>query len=166
MSATGQRISAEFVVSSAHKFGIEAIVDFAIPRPTYSVAFSQDAALAAHAKTLAAFYEKRGRRVTIGSATPGGVVESLQPLRSPNRFPQWKTIAADLILFGTPANNVLLLDQARAQIFPRDSATPAAGRADVLYTRSPFVGEYDVVNVIASDAAGAGEAVKAISAVK
>ncbi len=124
---------------------------------------ARDAALTAHAKTLAAFYEKKGRHVTIGSVAPGGVVESLQPLKSPNRFPQWKTIASDLILFGTPANNVLLRDQARAHIFPRDSP---AGRAGVIYTRSPFVGEYDAVNVIASDAAGVAEAVRAIVAEK
>ena len=124
---------------------------------------AKDAALTAHAKALAAFYEKKGRRVTMGSVAPGGIVESLQPLKSPNRFPQWKTIATDLVLFGTPANNVLLLDQARAQIFPRDSAPPAAGRADVIYTRSPFVGEYDAVNVLASDAAGFAEAVKALT---
>ena len=117
---------------------------------------TRDAALAAHAKTLAAFYEKKGRHVTLGSVAPGGVVESLQPLKSPHRFPQWKTIATDLILFGTPANNVLLLDQARAQIFPPDSA-------GVIYTRSPFAGEYDAVNVIAGDATGFAEAVRALT---
>ena len=118
---------------------------------------AKNAALTAHAKTLAGFYEKKGRHVTIGTVAPGGVVESLQPLRSPNRFPQWKTIATDLVLLGTPANNVLLRDQARAQIFPRDFV-------GVIYTRSPFVGEYDAVNVIASDAAGFAEAVKALTA--
>ena len=122
---------------------------------------AQDAAVSGAAKTLAAWYEKKGRHVTIGSAAPGGIVESLQPLKSPNRFPQWKTVTADLILFGTPANNVLLLDQARAQILPPDAAMPA-----VVCTRSPFVGEYDAVNVIASDAAGIAEAVKALTAGK
>ena len=34
----------------------------------------------------------------------------------------------------------------------------------VIYTRSPFVGEYDVLNVLATDAAGFAEAVKAITA--
>ena len=60
------------------------------------------------------------------------------------------------------------VDPVRVRNFtiPRDSAPPAAGRADAIYTRSPFVGEYDVVNVIADDAAGAGEAVKAIGAVR
>ena len=122
---------------------------------------ANDPALTAQAKSLAAFYEKRGRHVTIGTAAPGGVVESLQPVRSPNRYPQWKTVAADIILFGTAADNVLLLDQARAQIFP-----PSVGEAAVIYTRSPFVGEYDAVNVLAADAAGIAAAVKEIMAVK
>jgi hypothetical protein len=104
--------------------------------------------------------------VTIGRATPGGVVESLQPLRSPHRYPQWKTIPSDLVLFGTFANNVLLLDQARGEILPRETLMPAAGRAEVVYTRSPFVGEYDVVNVLAGDAQGIGEAVRALTDLK
>jgi hypothetical protein len=125
-----------------------------------------DAALMQQVRTLAAFYEKRGRHVTIGRATPGGVVESLQPLKSPHRYPQWKTIPADLVLFGTFANNVLLLDQARGEILPREALMPAAGRAEVVYTRSPFVGEYDVVNVLAGDAQGVGEAVRALIELK
>ena len=63
------------------------------------------------AKTLAKFYEQQGRKVRVGRAGPDDVVESLQPFKSPNRFPQWKTMSADLVLLGTPANNVLLLDQ-------------------------------------------------------
>jgi hypothetical protein len=94
------------------------------------------------------------------------VVESLQPLKSPHRYPQWKTIPADLVLFGTPANNVLLLDQARGEILPREAVAPAAGRAEVVYTRSPFVGEYDVVNLLAADAQGVGEAVRALTELK
>jgi hypothetical protein len=60
---------------------------------------------------------------------------------------------------GTPANNVLLLDQARAEIFPRDSATPKPGAFELMYTRSPFVGEYDAVNIVATGAAGIRAAV-------
>jgi hypothetical protein len=125
-----------------------------------------DAALMQQARALAEFYEKRGRHVRIGRATPGDAVESLQPLKSPHRYPQWKTIPADLVLFGTPANNVLLLDQARGEILPREALAPAAGHAEVVYTRSPFVGEYDVVNVLAADAGGVGEAVRALSGLK
>jgi hypothetical protein len=122
-----------------------------------------DAALMEQARALAAFYEKRGRHVRIGRATPGDVVESLQPLMSPHGYPHWKTIPSDLVLFGTPANNVLLLDQARGEIFPREALAPAAGHAEVIYTRSPFVGEYDVINVLAADVQGIGEAVRALT---
>jgi len=120
--------------------------------------------IAEQAKALEQFYRKCGRVVSLGEIKPGGVVESLQPLRSPNRYPQWKTIPSDLVLFGTSADNVLILDQERAQIFPRDLPAASAGCADVTYTRSPFVGEYDVVDIIAVDAAGMDAAVKTIVA--
>ncbi len=123
----------------------------------------KDATLAAHAKTMKAFYEKQGRSVAIGTVKPGGIVESLQPLKSPHRFPQWKTVATDLVLFGTPANNVLLLDQARGEILPRNFAPPPANEAALLYTRSPFVGECDVLNIVAVDAAGFAAAVQKIT---
>ncbi len=126
----------------------------------------KDAAFAAHAKALKAFYEKQGRAVALGTVKPGGIVESLQPLKSPNRFPQWKTIAADLILFGTPANNVLLLDQARGEILPRNFTLPPPGEAALLYTRSPFVGECDVLNIIATDEAGFAAAIQKITTTK
>jgi hypothetical protein len=123
----------------------------------------KDAILASHAKTLKSFYEKQGRVVSIGEVKPGGVVESLQPMKSPNRFPQWKTITTDLILFGTPANNVLLFDQARGEIFPRNFAPPPPGEAALLYTRSPFVGECDALNIIATDDGGFAAAVQKIT---
>ena len=89
-------------------------------------------------------------------------MESLQPLRSPNRYPQWKTIPADLVLFGVPSNNILIFDQNRGEIFPRSLAVPGPGQAEVVYTRSPFVGEFNAVNVIASDATGIAAAVRVL----
>ena len=124
----------------------------------------QDGKLAAHAKTLKTFYEQQGRIVSEGTVAPGGVVESLQPLSSPHRYPQWKTIPSDLVLFGTPTNNVLLLDQLRAEIFPRGFFVPPSGESAVIHTRSPFVGEFDALNIIATDAAGVASAVQAITA--
>jgi hypothetical protein len=111
---------------------------------------------------LEEFYRQRGRIVSRGSVRPGGIVESLQPLASPNRFPQWKTIASDLVLFGSAADNVLLLDQMRAQIFPADLRPLAPGAAEIVPTRSPFVGEYDALNILAGDAAGIRAAVEAL----
>ena len=93
---------------------------------------------------------------------PGDVVESLQPLRSPHRYPQWKTAASDLIVFGTPGNNVLIDDQARGRLLPRAGIAPKEGQAVLAYTRSAFVGEYDVLNVLASDSAGLSAAVAAL----
>jgi len=126
----------------------------------------KDPRLVAQAEALAMYYRQQGRIVPSkhGKVQPGGIVESLQPLRSPHRYPQWKTISADLVLFGTPSNNVLLLDQARGQLFPREFVVPAPGEAEVFYTRSPFVGEYDVVNIIARDTDGVTAAVKTITA--
>ena len=122
----------------------------------------KDAPIAAQAKTLKGFYEKKGRAVSIGTVKPGGIVECLQPLKSPNRYPQWKTAATDLILFGTPGNNVLLYDQARGEIFPRNFTPPPPTEAALLYTRSPFVGECDAINIIATDEAGFAAAVQKI----
>ncbi len=124
----------------------------------------KDAKLTAQVKTLRSFYEQQGRIVSEGTVAPGGVVESLQPLRSPHRYPQWRTIPSDLILVGTPANNVLLLDQLRAEIFPRGFVIPPTAEAAVINTRSPFVGEYDALNIIATDAAGVAAAVQTITA--
>jgi hypothetical protein len=114
----------------------------------------KDAAFGAHAKTLKTFYEAQGRLVVLATVKPGVIVEGLQPLKSPHRYPQWKTVATDLILFGTPSNNVLIRDQARGEILPRNFVPPLAGEAALLYTRSPFVGECDVINIVATDAAG------------
>ena len=89
-------------------------------------------------------------------------MEGLQTVKSPNRFPQWRTTAADLVLLGTPANNVLILDQIRAEIFPFNYRVGANGTADLIYTRSPFVGEMDVINVVAEDTSGLAAGVNAL----
>ncbi len=124
-----------------------------------------DPKMVEQAKVLADFYRGQRRVVaeSFGRIAPGGMVESLQPLKSPHRYPQWKTIASDLVLIGLPSNNVLLLDQARAHVFPRDLAPPAAGECDVISVRSAFVGEYDVINILANDLSGVTSAVKAIT---
>jgi hypothetical protein len=121
--------------------------------------------LAPLVEKLTRFYSEQGRVVApLARVEPGSVVESLQPLKSPHTYPRWKTIASDLILFGTPADNVLLMDQARGQIFPLDLALSRPHSAEVVYTRSPFVGEYDVVNILAADLDGMNAAVEAITA--
>jgi len=106
----------------------------------------KDAALTAAAKQIVERFAKAGRKARIGRATPDDVVTSLQPLRSPHRFPQWKTAPVDLVLLGTPQNNVLMMDQARGEILPY-------GAKGTVITKSPFVGECHVLNVIAPDTA-------------
>ncbi len=69
---------------------------------------------------------------------PGGVVESLQPLRSPNRYPQWKTATTDLVLFGTPANNILLLDQASRRNPPAQLHAAGPDRSRAALHALPF----------------------------
>jgi hypothetical protein len=124
-----------------------------------------DATIAGQARALAEYYRQQGRVTTrVGLAAPDGVVTSLQVLKSPHRFPHWQTIPADLVLFGTPADNVLLLDQARGEILPLDLARPKPGEAQIVQTRSAFCGECDVLNVIAGDAAGITAAVQSIIA--
>ncbi|MEQ1859263.1 MAG: hypothetical protein ABMA13_04955 [Chthoniobacteraceae bacterium] len=100
------------------------------------------------AKQIAARFEQAGRKARIGLAAPGDVVASLQPLRTPHRFPQWTTKPADLVLIGTPQDNVLMMDQVRGEIFPH-SATGS------VITKSPFVGEFDVLNIVTNNAASA-----------
>jgi hypothetical protein len=124
-----------------------------------------DARMTELASRVAEFYRQQGRIVRpLARVEPGSVVESLQPLKSPHSHPRWKTIRSDLILFGTTSNNVLLRDQALAQIFPADLALGAKAQAEVVYTRSPFVGEFDVVNILANDVAGLEAAVKTLTA--
>jgi hypothetical protein len=110
------------------------------------------------AEDLAERFRKKGRVVRIGLASPKDVVESLQPLKSPHRYPQWKTVTADLVLFGTPNDNVLIMDQLRGEIFPADFQIPPPGQGRTIVTKSAFVGECDVLNVVAQDAAGAAAA--------
>lgn len=105
----------------------------------------------AQANRLVNFYTNRGRMVQLGRVEPKGVVVSLQPLKAVQRYPQWKTINSDLILLGTPSTNVLLLDQMRGYLLPAKADNIAEATAVIDYVYSPFVGEYNAINVIAND---------------
>ena len=105
------------------------------------------------AAQIAAFYKARGRTVTTDTITPNHVVLSLQPLNGVQSFPRWRTVATDLVLIGRPSDNPLLLDQARGFLLP-DVSHLGQGRAVVAVTYSPFVGECDVLNILADDTAG------------
>ncbi|GBF76486.1 hypothetical protein PA598K_04960 [Paenibacillus sp. 598K] len=121
-----------------------------------------DPAVYAQAVRLANHYSSAGRDVEWDIAGPNGVVSSLQTYRSQGRYPQWRTKDADLVLFGTASDNVLLLDQARGYLLREHGAGLAAGEGAVQVTYSPFAGEFAVLNVIAADAAGMAAAVDSI----
>jgi chitodextrinase len=123
-----------------------------------------DPAIVAQANRLVQFYAGKGRSAALGLAEPGGVVSSLQDYKTYLAYPQWKTEESDLVLMGSSSTNVLLLDQARGFLLPEQGTGLAAGQAAVSYTNSPFVGEYDVLNIIANDVAGITAAVNALTA--
>ena len=77
---------------------------------------------------------------------PNGVVLSLQPLRGSQKFPQWRTVDADLILIGSAATNVLMFDQSRGKLL-------SGTEAELVVTHSPFVGERNVLNIVTPQAA-------------
>jgi len=104
-----------------------------------------DDATRAVAERLRERLAAKGRTATLRTIAPGDVVTSLQPVAAVQRFPQWHTIGSDLVLLGTPGTNVLLLDQARGFLLPATGA--------VAVTHSPFVGEFDALNLIGPDPA-------------
>ncbi|WP_245954642.1 discoidin domain-containing protein [Paenibacillus flagellatus] len=114
-----------------------------------------DPAIAEQAKRLVQWLTQRGRSAKLGLAEPGGVVTGLQDYQSSYvKYPQWKTIESDLVLIGNRSNNVLLLDQARGFLLPNRGADIAPGQAAVGVAKSPFVGEYQALNIVSGDTAG------------
>ena len=105
---------------------------------------SADAQISALAARLRDYYRKAGRQVEIGGIEAGGVVVGLQPTRLMQKYPQWRTIESDLVLLGTPQTNVLLLDQKRGGLLDGSGAQ---------VTFSPFVGEFQALNLVGATAA-------------
>lgn len=106
-----------------------------------------DAKISALAAKLRDFYRKAGRTVTIGSVDAnenGGIVIGLQNARTMQKYPQWQTVSSDLVLLGTPQTNVFLLDQQRGDLLDGAGAQ---------VTFSPFVGEYQALNLLGEGAA-------------
>lgn len=103
---------------------------------------------------LVAFYQAQGRRARLGGAEPGDVVLQPQPFEHVSRYPRWQTEDCDVVLLGTARDNLLIYDQARANLLPWQSSDLPAGEVRLSYTWSPFVGEYDAVNVLARDLDG------------
>ena len=66
----------------------------------------------------------------------------------------WPPIADSLFRFGMERNNLLPHDQARAGLLPHLANELSDGEVQLSYAWSPFVGEWDAVNVLARDQAG------------
>jgi hypothetical protein len=77
-------------------------------------------------------------------------------------YPQWKTVETDLVLLGSRSNNVLLMDQDRGYLLPPGVDGLKKGQGIVCLTFSPFIGECQAVNVIASDIEGLRAAVDSL----
>lgn len=120
-----------------------------------------DNTIMTQAGRLKSYYEGKGRTVTIGKAERNtdslGVVTGLNEYMYPSVYPQWKTKDTDLILMGNSSNNILMLDEARGYLLPEQS-----GNSSISYVNSAFVGEYDVINIVAEDVSGIASAVDAI----
>ena len=115
------------------------------------------------ARKLQAYFGAHGRQAQIRSAAPNDIILSLQPWSPQQRYPQWKTVDADLVLLGSPADNILLLDQARGYLLPDGVSTLEAGQFKTAVTYSPFVGEQWALNLLAKDTAGLEAAVRSIT---
>ncbi|MDQ2732282.1 MAG: hypothetical protein M3Y56_11530, partial [Armatimonadota bacterium] len=110
---------------------------------------AQDTTLHDLVERIVRHFRGQGRPVTVDTIEPGHVVRSLQVQKPIQRFPQWQTVAADLVLLGAPQNNLLLMDQARGYLLPDTIVRPT-----YRVTHSPFVGEYQALNLLANDPAG------------
>lgn len=127
---------------------------------------ARDPAVRALAERLAVYFRGLGRTTSLSRVEPNGVVVSVQPYSTPARYPRWKTVDTDLVLLGAPADNVLVLDQARGWLLPPTARALPPGRGSFCVTYSPFVGERQVLNLLASDTAGLSAAVGSVTAGK
>lgn len=100
------------------------------------------------AAKLAELARKQGRgEVSVGSAAPGGVVRSLQPVRSIQPYPRWESVNADLVLLGNPRGNLLIFDQQRGGMIPAEAAAEP-GKVRLVHTFSPFAAGFEAANLI------------------
>lgn len=127
---------------------------------------AKDAAVNAQADRLVQFYTGKGRTVTKRTIAPNDLVVSLQQYSAVQRYPQWATGEHDTILFGTVKNNLLVMDEGRGALLPQVALDVQPGQAVISYAWSPFIGEFDTVNITAADIAGLTQGVDALLAVK
>jgi hypothetical protein len=118
-----------------------------------------DAAMVKLADDLATRFRVAGRIVRVGKAIPDDVVHSLQVVRAIQRYPQWQTVPADVVLLGPVSGNLLLYDQWRGGLLPAGADAVKVGASLISVSYSPFVGEYQALNLIAVDPSGLRQAV-------
>lgn len=111
-----------------------------------------DPELKSRAERLVGAFRAAGRRAELSRAGPLGVVRGLQQVKPSFRYPQWETEETDLVLMGSPRDNVLIFDQARGGFI--GWSAPQAGNWCVVRTFSPFVGGFQALNILASDRGG------------
>ncbi len=105
----------------------------------------EDAEIVHLAARLAAHFRSLGRAVSVAPISPhaeNGVVLSSQPARTTAR-PRWQTRSVDLVLLGTPRDNVLIRDQALGRLLP-----PAVQAPELRVTWSPFAPDRHVLNLL------------------
>ncbi len=100
------------------------------------------------AERLSDYLQGAGRQVSVRAIEPQTLVRGLQPFEAIQPFPQWQTTAANLILLGSPRDNILLFDQWRGRLLPNNAGT----KPQLWLSRSPFNGGRDALNVLAVSA--------------
>lgn len=111
---------------------------------------AEDPAVSAFARDLATQLTKRGRETRVVTLEPETVVTGLQPFRALQPYPRWVTIEEDLVLLGTPADNVLIRDQFRGALLPESTRS---GETSAHITIAPFVAGQQVLNLVGNDLA-------------
>jgi hypothetical protein len=104
------------------------------------------------AQRMIELLRKAGRNASLGRVEPGGVVVGLQTVKAVQRYPQWQTIASDLVLMGTPQDNPLIYDQSRGGLLDAELERLRTSGAVSAVTYSPFVGGFQALNLLGSDA--------------
>lgn len=123
-----------------------------------------DPALQALGERLVAACVKAGRPAHLAAVSPSSTIIGVQPYAAAQDHPKWQTIASDLVLLGDLKSNVLVYDQGLGDLFPPEVYRQEAGSALVRVTCSPFVGNYQCLNVLGADAATLTKAVTAVEA--
>ncbi len=104
----------------------------------------EDAKIKVLVAKLTKWLEAKSRKVEIGNIEPNGVILSPQPLKTSQSFPRWRTVESDLVLLGAPQDNLLIFDQMRGGLLDDESGA--------VVTYSPFVGEFNALNIVGDTA--------------